>query len=525
MIGLALALAAATAPLHADAVDGGPARVVFVIGSDGGDGAGPDGASRPRLSYADDDAARAYLTILPEADRAYLLTTFDGDSARLFPELTTLARPPTKEELSHVLGEAFWRLRALKDSGRNTELVFSFAGHGDVSVSGEGFLVLQDGALTRSELSAQVVRASPADVNHVLLDACASYFMVSSRGTEATAPAVALTPQLLDLLRKDDDAAWDRTGVLVSTSDSAAVHESGALGAGVFSFLLRSALLGAGDVDGDGRVEYAEAAAFIAAASADVDDPRARLRVHARAPARRPHAALADLNRGSDRRFLAIDVKGVERLRLLDEHGLPVAEIHRAAAGAGDAPVVLALAGSAFYVVQVGDKEATLVPRSAGAYALSSLHFSDSAQRRGADVSAFARLFTTPWGRSFFDGWATTSTLARPLTGQAFAAGTSVAWAEDAAPSFRPPWMGLAVGSFVVSGVAAVVSAGAAGMNLASFATLQESYAQSATIDPEQALTVEAWRTTATVAGAVAVGSALAGVGLFVLAGDEEEAP
>jgi hypothetical protein len=485
-----------------------PARVAIVIGYNGAGEAG-----RPVLSYADDDAARLYLAELPESDRAWLLTTFDADSARLFPDLAAVSRPPTKQELTRVLGEAFWRLRELKEEGRATELVFSFAGHGDVSPAGEGFVVLADGAFMRGDLVVQVVRASPADLNHVLLDACASYFMVAARGArapstgagdEATAAAVPLTPELLSAIAPspvDDAAAWARTGTLVSTSDSAAVHESGALGAGVFSYLLRSALAGAGDVNGDGRVEYAEAAAFIASASAAITDPRARLRVHAVAPAQRPNVALGDLTRGGDRRFLALDV-AADHVRVLDAHGVPYAELRRPSR----APVLIALQGSAHYVIQVGDREATLVPRTAGAYALSSLSFAPAPKRRGAE-GAFEALFAHTYDASYVAGFVTTSRLPTPRAGPAFA----VPFVEGAAPPFRWPLGQIAVGSFVSAGVLAAASATCAVMNLVRFGELQTAFETSATIDGDLAFEVEAWRTASTVGGALALGASLAG--------------
>ncbi len=511
-----LAVMSSPPTLSATSPTDAPVRLSVIIGYDG-----PEGGERPVLSYADDDAARTYLAALQESDRAWLLTTFDADSTRIFPALTAVARPPTKEALAHVLGEAFWRIRALKDEGRATELVFSFAGHGDVSPAGEGFLVLADGTLSRSELAAQVVRGSPADVNHIWIDACASYFMVSARGGDVTTASVPLTPALLDLVKPTpsaDAAAWARTGVLVSTSDSSAVHESGELGAGVFSYLMRSALSGAADVDADGRIEYAEAAAFIAAASSAIGDPRARLKVHAAPPAQRPHAPLGDLSRGSSRRFLSVDVASADRVRILDEHGLPYADVHR---GADKKRVLLALQGSAFYVVQVGDREATLVPRSAGAYALSSLRFAKSPRRRGASADTFASLFERPYDRAFFDGWLSSSSQSPPLTGPNFDA----PWASGASPETPIPWGGMAVGAFSGAGVLAVASVTSAAMNLVAFNALQQRFADTATLDPELSLQVEAWRTSATVTGALAVGAGLAGAGLLWASTLDEDRP
>lgn len=266
-----------------------------------------------------------------------------------------------------MLGEVSWLIRKARQARRKTELVFYLAGHGDVSAGGECFVVLADGPFTRTDLDIQVVQASPADVNHVLLDACASYFMVW-RSAGAKSQSVPLTPELLDVLKspvapRSDPSAWERTGILVSTSSAAEVHESAEVGGGVFSYLLRSALSGAADVSGDGIVEHAEAAAFIAAASAAIEDPRARLKVHARAPPQSPHAALINLEESGAEHFLVLDGRRPVHLRILDARGVPYAELY-----AGDArPLLIALVGNPFYIVKRGDVQAVLVPRHAGA--------------------------------------------------------------------------------------------------------------------------------------------------------------
>jgi hypothetical protein len=517
MLGLALTtlIANAAAPT-ASASNDAPLRFAVVVGY-----AGNGSEGRAVLSYADDDAARAYVAELPESERAWLLTTFDAESARLFPDLTQVAQPPTKEELSHALGEAFWSIRNAKEAGKRTEFVFYFAGHGDVSPSGEGYVELADGPFTRSELAAQIVRGSPADVNHVIIDACASYFMVKSRGADdaATKP-VPLTPELLTVVKPDvadDEAAWARTGTLVSTSDAASVHESAELGGGVFSYLLRSALAGGADVNGDGRVEYGEAAAFIASASAQIPDPRARLRVHATAPTQRPHAALADLSRG-DRRFLAVDVPSVDHVRILDEHGLPYAEVHK---GRGD-KILIALAGSPFFTVQLADKEATLVPRTAGAYALSSLRFEPSPKPRGGfEQGPFGSLFSTSFDRSYVDGYLASDALPMPLARD----NTSpfvVAFAPAGEPPFRWPFGAIAIGSFATAGVLAIVGGTSAVLNLTAYNQLQQGFRTSATVDPNAAFQVDAWRATSTIATAGAVVTALAGAGFWALSSTEE---
>jgi hypothetical protein len=489
-----------------------PARVVVIVGHNGG---APD--PRPPLQFADDDAARLFLQLAPGSSRAFLLTTFDKESARLYPELLDVARAPTTTSLAGVLGEAFWQLRQDKARGRETELVFAFAGHGDVDDSGRGFVVMADGPFFREDLQTQVVAGSPADLNHIVVDACASYFFVKSRGGDGT-DGVALTPKLLDVLATDGKvtptaADQARTGVLVSTSSAQETHESAALSAGVFSYLLRSALSGAGDVDGDGRVEYGEAAAFLASASQGLDDPRARLQVHAEAPLQRPHASLLSLQDSGAKTFLAVEPGRPTRLRLKDSRGLPFIEVH----SDGSRPVYVALNGQPFFFVERGDEEALLVPRSAGAFALSALSFSKSPMARGdGDASsrgAFAPLFAQPFSRAFVDGYLARAGLPPPRT---TTAAFTPAWSEAGAPPTSLPIGvigGVGVGAAGVVGGAAVA---ALVMNQLAFAELEQGFLQTGQLDPARSLEVEGWRNAATGLTLGAVGLGLVGGGLLL---------
>ena len=54
----------------------------------------------------------------------------------------------------------------------------------------------------------------------------------------------------------------ENVGLLLSTSSARESHEWSGFESGVFSHEVRSGLYGAADADGDGRVSYAEIAAF-----------------------------------------------------------------------------------------------------------------------------------------------------------------------------------------------------------------------------------------------------------------------
>lgn len=485
----------------------GPSRYVVVLGYNG-----PADGERPRLQWADDDAIRLYLQLLPGAKRAWLLTGFDSASARLWTREGIKAHEPTRAELARVLGEAYWQMRS--EAGE-TELVFAVVGHGDVDAAGEGYVVLADGNFSRTDLERQVVEASPATVNHVVVDTCASYHLVS-RGDAVEA----IAPSLQDALRAPTSssgavsAGWERTGVLVATSSAAATHESAGMGGGVFSFVLRSALTGAADVNGDGRVEYGEVSAFVAAANAAVVDPRARLDVTVRPPSHEPHVAVVDLARSGYEHFLVVDGDSEKRVRLLDARGLPWAEVHRERG----MRTMVGLVGSPYFVVETNAQQAVVVPRQAGAYALSSLRFTDSPTSRGVDDPVAQSFFSIPYGRAFLQGFLADSSAVPPHDGDRF----DVAFAVDGEPPFRWPLTQLATGSLLTAGVLAVGAAGAAVGNSITLGELDGRFRQTGTLDPELSLRADSFLTVFAVLGAGAVAASVAGAALGVASLEEE---
>src|SRR5205085_8359123 len=94
-----------------------------------------------------------------------------------------------------------------------------------------------------------------------------------------------------------------RVGMAIASSRDGVAHEWDLYQSGVFTHELISALRGAADVNGDGRVEYSELGAFLSAANREVQDPRARLRAVVWPPQAAPRAAIADLaiSRGNAR--------------------------------------------------------------------------------------------------------------------------------------------------------------------------------------------------------------------------------
>ncbi len=508
-VALALTLAAASA-------DAPLARYIVVVGYNGPTTPAVDGVAlaRPTLTWADDDAVRLHQQLSVGAKRSWLLTSFDDDSARLWAGERISARPPTRTELAQVLGEAYW---AMREEENGAELVFAIVGHGDVDEHGEGYVVLADGAFSRSDLERQVIEASPARINHVIVDACAAYHLVARGDATVPLPAelkAALQPRRLH----DASVGWQRTGVLVATSSAAATHESASVGGGVFSFVLRSALTGAADENGDGRVEYGEVAAFVAAANAAVTDPRARLDITSRAPAHDPHAPVVDLSASGIEHFLFVD-GGTRRLRLLDARGLPWAEVHKEP---GQRTLV-GLVGSPYFVVErTSDhsvEQAVVVPRARGAYALSSLRFTKSPTPRGVDPTTDA-FFAIAYGSTFLQGFAADGRIVPPAPGPSF----DVPFALDGEPPWRLPLAALSTSALIAAAALAAGATAAAVGNVVTLGELEAGFRQTGTLDPAASLRADSFLATFGVLGAAAVVATVAGTA-FAIANATAEAP
>lgn len=279
---------------------------------------------RPQLRYADDDAARTaevFGGVLP-ATTVELLTEFDDDSARLFPREVAKAAAPTVKNVEAAFSRLSAWATARKAAGVRTRGYFIFAGHGDID-QGEGFIELKDGRLTSHDVE-RLLTSAAADELHVVLDSCNSWFVLSPRKAggrhfptpaEATAALVARMPNV---------------GVLLSTSAEAEVYEWSELQSGVFSYALRSGLIGGADANGDGDVSYDELAAFIDSATRGIKNPSLRPRVFARGPGGGLSGGFASLTDGQSTVLTATAAKGL-RLRFRDGIGVRWFDVHLAA--------------------------------------------------------------------------------------------------------------------------------------------------------------------------------------------------
>lgn len=270
--------------------------------------------ARPDLHYADDDGARyqaLFSNLTPHAD-VTLLTTFDRDSAKLFPDLVSKVTAPTVTNVRSAFTNIAKRISEATARGQRADFYFVFAGHGDVE-EGRGFVELEDGRLVSDDLTS-LIASVPSTRTHVILDSCNSFFVINARkpGGHRFATGAEAGEKL--------NRSLPNVGVFLSTSAEAETFEWSELGAGIFSHAVRSGLSGAADANHDGDISYDELAAFVATASKDVKNPRFRPNVFARGPSGRNGEAIANLSNASAK--LAIP-RGAGRVTLRDADDLP----------------------------------------------------------------------------------------------------------------------------------------------------------------------------------------------------------
>lgn len=296
-----------------------------------------------------------------------------------------------------------------------TEFVFVFTGHGKVDDAGTGRLVLADGPLSREELFAEVIDASPADFNHVIIDACNAYYLVMARGAWKDDRGGPAARDALQAYLESPDTLSRRptTGVILSTAGTAEVHEWERYRSGVFSHELRSGLLGPADVDVDGNVTYGELESFLTAANAGVTNPKARVQVFVQAPLQNLTHPLIELRGGAFTHFLEFPQAASGHFRVEDSRGMAYAEWNKAP----DHRAYLALLyppvrNRPRYFLRRGDKELSvrLAPSDQGPEEISfkeeEMAAAGSGSRGSVDESFRRELFIVPFGRAFAQGFA-----------------------------------------------------------------------------------------------------------------------
>lgn len=347
------------------------------------------------LRYADDDALSTHRLLVEAGVTSVLLADFDEETRAESDGAEPSGRPSRKAVLA-AFDHLREKMKRARRRGKTVEFLLFYSGHGDVW-RGEGYVVLEGGRLFRSELYARLLARSPADRNHVIIDACKSYFMVFEKGAGGHRE-----PYTEHFAFRPEDGLLERTGFVLSTSSDRDSHEWGRLGAGVFSHQVRSALRGAADADQDGRVTYAELGAFLAAASEGIANPRLRPDFVVRPPGGRP----ADLEREilgwpktQDR--LLVDIPDLGHVFLEDADGRRIVDLNPGE----DVALVLPPQRPLFLIRVSGDGEYRIA--SAGSAVLSALKELLRLQHpKGAVHLALRRMFARPFARKDVDRFA-----------------------------------------------------------------------------------------------------------------------
>ncbi|WP_328700961.1 hypothetical protein [Corallococcus silvisoli] len=358
--------------------------------------------SQAPLRYADDDGARYYELFAPRSREVVLLSVLDSDTQALHPGLAAKTRPPTHPALEEALARLNDRMAEDRARGAVPVLSFVFVGHGKRGAAGEGAVSLLDGPLTRTQLYARVLAPSKAAFIQLIVDACDSYFFVHSRGALPVGPAY--VDAVKGLLGNRELERFPQVGVVLSTSSEQESHEWSAIRSGVFSHMVRSALSGAGDVNGDGKVDYAELRAFVAAASQGMDDVRGQPRVFIQPPALDRSFALTDLGSAASLGYLLVPTGLSGRLWVEDARGIRVVELHKER----ERPLVVSLPPGRGYFLRTTGREAPFAVTRAGEVVdAGGLRWTESTMAaRGAVEDALRdRLFSVPFGPRFYRGY------------------------------------------------------------------------------------------------------------------------
>lgn len=383
-------------------------RFALVIGSN----ATLDASADP-LRFADDDAASMAELLSEVGYDVALVTTLDAETQALHPDLVERAADPSPEGLDAAWAELKTRMEG---SSGPVELLIYYSGHGDVGPDGQGYLTLSGGKLTRNKLFAEILETSPADHNHVLIDACRSEQFVLTRGSKTWKDDRTGSDGSADVgryLGKNHLGGHPDTGVIVAHSADQQTHEWERYRGGIFTHQLLSGLRGGADLNGDGAVEYSELGAFVAAANSGVKDPRARLDVTVRPPEENQRQPVLRHEGIAKQRVLYFPAEKDERLYTLeDTRGVRLADLRRA----GDQPGYLRLPdGDVFVSRRTADgsgdaQEATIPADARGVTELPELSFSRTKRAsRGALDQAFrAGLFATPYGPGYYSGYTDT---------------------------------------------------------------------------------------------------------------------
>jgi len=356
------------------------------------------------LAYADDDAAAVSALLGEIAASLHLLTVMDATTQAIYPKLVPLARPPTVAAVEQAVVAIAAAIERDRARGDQSVVWLFFSGHGSSSYRNEPALALSDGALSREYLYQQILGRLPATYVHLLVDACHAESIVRPR--DSNAEVVSVAPETANaVLVRSTLSGFPHVGALLVSSRDAQAHEWDAIGHGVFTHELLSALRGAADVNGDRLIEYSEISAFMSAANRGMGDVRTRVAVASRAPELNRRAPLLDLSAFSPSKVSWLSGVSGQRgvIQILDEFGRRLLTLHNTAEYSAS---LLLEPSRILYVVAQG-QEAQFSALAGKVTRFDDLRFAPSQTRsRGLRSNALERgLFAIPFGRGYYEGF------------------------------------------------------------------------------------------------------------------------
>ena len=371
-----------------------------------GNNAPPEGMSLKTLQYADDDAVRYYNFFKRFTSEAHLLTFPDSRTQARYPAASALAELPTSENFDSAVFDLSQRIKHDKANGDETIVYFAFSGHGAFDEDGHAYLSLLSGGLTK-EMLFDALSALGAQYTHIFVDACYAEGVVGSKGlfdNESDAEHIMLTADgFQKLLGEKAAIRLPGVGVVMAASEHQKTHEWSQLESGIFTHEVLSGLAGPADINSDGKIEYSELVAFIAAANRDVEEPKGHIQVVAKPPERLNHVAIVDLRNISSSSFLIGDFSIFDQFYIELQNGERYLDAHLGTAS--QSHIAVPSEQRAYFVT--GDREALLSVGADGFIRVVDLKFDRLQYRgRGAIEESFRHgLFRARYSADYYQGF------------------------------------------------------------------------------------------------------------------------
>lgn len=220
----------------------------------------------PELSAVGDDVLRMmqfFEPLRPDAVRVHL-----ERSPRIDARLGERVRPPTLSAIERSVDDLIAEMRTAPEPRR---IYVYYAGHGqqgwssgrprtrlflapDTATAGPGADGVLESNLLANRILAPLGRYGTV---HFIADACQSWFLLEVRGVTRRVRVHKRRPVDAPQMTHAFSRQLPTVGALLATNGTQVTYEDPSLG-GLFSHALRSAALGPGDLNGDGRITYRE---------------------------------------------------------------------------------------------------------------------------------------------------------------------------------------------------------------------------------------------------------------------------